>query len=99
LLAEVDTYHPDVVLFDLGWEPTLAAAASRSNPEPRSSLESLAELRESGLSVVALLPHEAYTHEAWTAGARGLLLRQIDTDRLMAALLAVFRGLVALDPA
>ncbi len=98
LLAEVDTYRPDVILFDLGWEPTLVTPTSRSTLEPRPSLESLAELRESRLPIVALLPDEAYTYEVWTAGARGLLLRQADTEKLVAALLAVSQGLVVLDP-
>jgi DNA-binding NarL/FixJ family response regulator len=58
----------------------------------------LAELRETGLPVVALLPDEAHASEAWTAGARGLLLRQTDAEKLEAALLAVSQGLVTLDP-
>lgn len=98
LPAEVDAYRPEVILFDLGWEPTLTAPTSRSTPEPRPSLESLAELRESHLPIVALLPDEAYTHEVWTAGARGLLLRQVETEKLATALLAVSQGLVVLDP-
>jgi DNA-binding NarL/FixJ family response regulator len=98
LLAEVDVYHPEIILFDLGWEPGLIFPAPRSTPEPRTSLESLAELRESGLPVVALLPDETYIAETWTAGARGLLLRQTDTEKLVAALLAVSQGLVTLDP-
>jgi DNA-binding NarL/FixJ family response regulator len=98
LLAEVDTYQPDVILFDLGWEPTLASPPSRSASEPRTSLENLAELRESGRPVVALLPDETYTTAAWTAGSQGLLLRQADTNRLAAALVAVSQGLIVLDP-
>ncbi len=98
LLAEVDVYQPEVILFDLGWEPGLPSSLPRSTPEPRTSLESLAELRESGLPIVALLPDETYIAETWAAGARGLLLRQADTEKLVAALLAVSQGLVTLDP-
>lgn len=92
LLAQLDVYHPDVILFDLGWDPSLSA------PATRPALENLAELREAGLPVVALLPDETYTSEAWAAGARGLLLRHTDAQKLQAALLAVAQGLVALDP-
>jgi two-component system nitrate/nitrite response regulator NarL len=101
LPAQLDVYHPDVIAFDLGWDPHLAPPPARlgSGPAARTSLESLAELRETGLPTVALLPDESYTAEAWTAGARGLLLRNTDTEKLQAALLAVSQGLVALDPA
>ena len=101
LPAELDVYHPDVVVFDLGWDPTLASSPSRPGSGSacaRTSLESLAELRETGLPIVALLPDETHASEAWTAGARGLLLRNTDAEKLQAALLAVFQGLVTLDP-
>lgn len=101
LPAQLDVYHPDVIVFDLGWDPHLAPAPARSGSGSviaRTSLESLAELRESSLPIVALLPDESYTAEAWSAGARGLLLRNTDTEKLLAALLAVAQGLVVLDP-
>jgi DNA-binding NarL/FixJ family response regulator len=102
LPAQLDVYHPDVIVFDLGWDPHLTPTSARLGSDSvsaRTSLESLAELRETGLPIVALLPDESYTAEAWTAGARGLLLRNTDTEKLQAALLAVSQGLVALDPA
>ncbi|MCL4297288.1 MAG: response regulator transcription factor [Anaerolineae bacterium] len=101
LPTQLDVYHPDVIVFDLGWDPHLAPAPARSGSGSviaRTSLESLAELRESSLPIVALLPDESYTAEAWSAGARGLLLRNTDTEKLLAALLAVAQGLVVLDP-
>jgi DNA-binding NarL/FixJ family response regulator len=88
LSTELDAYNPDVLLFDLGWEPT------RSD-----SLNHLAELRESGLPVVALLPDDGYAAAAWSAGARGLLLRNAAVERLLAGLQAVAADLVILDPA
>jgi DNA-binding NarL/FixJ family response regulator len=91
LLAQIDVYHPDVIVFDLGWDPGQAAAA-------RTSLEALAELGEINLPIVALLPDETFTGAAWTAGARGLLLRNSDAEKLQAALIAVAQGLVALEP-
>lgn len=100
LPAQLDVYHPDVVVFDLGWDPHLTATSARpgsGSVATRTSLESLAELGESGLPTVALLPDETYTSEAWTAGARGLLLRNSDAEKLQTALLAVSQGLVVLD--
>jgi DNA-binding NarL/FixJ family response regulator len=100
LLAQLDIYHPDIVVFDLGWDPNLALAArpGSETTSPQSSLESLAELRETNLPLEALLPDETFAAEAWTAGARGLLLRHTNAEKLQAAILAVSQGLVALDP-
>lgn len=85
LLAMLDVYGPNVLMWDLGWDPTLA-------------LETLAELRDAGPPIVALLPDESDAAEAWAAGARGLLPRDADAKSLLAALTAVAHGLVALDP-
>ncbi|RME48858.1 MAG: DNA-binding response regulator [Chloroflexi bacterium] len=86
LIAQASVYHPDVLLWDLGWDP-----------EP--ALDRLADLREVARPVVALLSDEADASDAWNAGARGLLMRDTDTETLVAALTAVGQGLVALDPA
>ncbi len=80
-----DVYKPDVAVWDLGWDPLAA-------------LELMADLQEAGLPVVALLPDETYTAEAWSSGARGLLLRDSDAQALAAALTAVALGLIVIDP-
>jgi two-component system nitrate/nitrite response regulator NarL len=85
LLAELDVYRPDVVVWDLGWHPTPV-------------VERLADLTDVGLPVVVLLADEADAADAQAAGARGLLLRHTDADGLLAALTAVGQGLIALDP-
>lgn len=86
LPAMLQVYQPDVVLWDMGWNPTLA-------------LERLADMRETiTLPIVALLPDEAHAAQAWIAGARGLLLREVDAGRLTAALAAAAQGLMTLDP-
>lgn len=99
LLAEVDIYHPDVLVFDLGWDPGLSPATRPGLEPPPTSLISLAELRDLALPVVALLPDETYTAEAWSAGAHGLLLRQTSPEKLVAALQGVMQGLHIFDPA
>jgi DNA-binding NarL/FixJ family response regulator len=85
LEVALDVYRPDVVLWDLGWTPAPA-------------LERLADLAQAAPPVVALLPDEAPAAEAWAAGARGLLPRNVSPEGLAAALAAVVQGLVALDP-
>ena len=82
----LNVYRPDVIVWDLGWEPSQA-------------LDALSDLRDdSPLHVVALLPDESYASEAWSAGARGLLLRDADPGMLAASLIAVAQGLVTLHP-
>jgi two-component system, NarL family, nitrate/nitrite response regulator NarL len=86
LLAGLGVYTPDVVVWDLGWDPT-------------PSLERLADLRDAGIPVVGLLADETHAANTWIAGARGLLLRSTGVANLVAALASVARGLVVLDPA
>ena len=88
VIAEANVYRPDIVLWDMGWEPV-----------EWSRLDGLAELRDHGMNSVVLLQEASSGAEAWQAGARGLLLRQVEADRLVAALHAVERGLVVWDDA
>jgi DNA-binding NarL/FixJ family response regulator len=50
-------------------------------------------------ALVAVLSDESQAAEARSAGARGMLLRSADGDRLAAAVLAVASGLTVLDDA
>ena len=85
LWSHLEVYSPDVILYDLGWDPA-------------SALERLSDIQESDLPLVLLLPNEAVVAEAWATGARGLLPRDADLGKLQAALLAAAQGLVTLDP-
>jgi two-component system nitrate/nitrite response regulator NarL len=80
----LDIYRPDVVVWDLGWDPDPAA---------------LPDLGEGGPPVLALLPDPSQAADAWTAGARGLLLRTAAAAHLLTAITAVGQGLAVLDPA
>ncbi|UCF60406.1 MAG: response regulator transcription factor [Anaerolineaceae bacterium] len=82
--AALNTYQPDAVVWDLGWEPS-------------DSIERLAEVSAEELPVIALLPNEMEASDAYTAGARGLLLRETLSETLAAAVRAVIRGLVVRD--
>ena len=54
ILAGLRLYQPDVVVWDLGWEPTPGPA------DAPTGLERLAEVRDTGQPVVALLPDDRY---------------------------------------
>lgn len=50
------------------------------------------------MPVLALLKETQQAAEAWTAGARGLLLGSTDSDSLSAAIHAVGQGLAVIEP-
>lgn len=85
LPADLDLHDPDVIAWDLGWDPG-------------PSIERLREIRGGEVPVLALLPGAANALEAWSAGARGLLLREIEGPGLATALKALAQGQVVLAP-
>lgn len=85
LLEAFETSQADVILWDLGWDSEAA-------------LDQLADVRELRLPVAVLLARGEVAALALAAGARGLLLRNTDTNQLAAALAAVASGLTVLDP-
>lgn len=88
LLETIDVYRPDVVLWELGWEPA-------------QMVERVAETRAARVPVLVLLSEVTsainVTPALMAAGARGLLLQTSSLDRLTAALNAVAQGLVVID--
>ncbi|MEQ8677033.1 MAG: response regulator transcription factor [Aggregatilineales bacterium] len=90
LLDDLDIYRPDVVVFDLGYEPA-------------SLLSRLTALVDAGMPLVVLMSDEttlpSILPALGDANAYGLLLRDSDADLLAGALVAVSGGLVTLDPA
>src|SRR4030095_20539 len=72
VLAGLRLYQSDVVVWDLGWEPALGPA------DAPTGLERLAEVRDTGQPVVALLPDDRYAAVVWASEVRGLLLRGVD---------------------
>lgn len=81
LLPDFDR-QPDVIIWDMGWEPADPLPDWSDLPWP----------------VIALLADEADTADGWATGARALLRRDMDTDKLLAAAQAVAHHLVVLDP-
>ncbi|MGD8759712.1 MAG: response regulator transcription factor [Anaerolineales bacterium] len=80
----LDSPLADVAVWDLGWqtEEEMARLVALEDAEP---------------PIVALLPDEAYAAEAWAAGVRGLLLREVEIGQLVAALHSVSQGLIVFD--
>jgi two-component system nitrate/nitrite response regulator NarL len=80
-----DLAGADAVIWDLG-----------QDPEP--ALERVSDLRDAGVPIIALVADEASAGEALAAGARAVLPRTLDAASLTAAIAAVRRGLIVLDP-
>lgn len=88
LVVETAALDPDVVLFDLGWE------GGRSE----AGLDSLTDLIDAGLVVVAMVADEGQARQAWLAGANAILSRESPAPALVAALRAAHAGLVVVEP-
>lgn len=87
LLARLDVYRPDVLVWDLGWD---------SEPDTARLVDFTSD---GSPPVVALLPGDEAARAVWMAGARGLLPRHAGPDVIHAALVAVAQGLAVCDPA
>ncbi len=85
LLTELDSYQPDVLLWDLGWQP-------------EAVLADLINFQDIRVPAVVLLPDASHMSDVWLHKPHGVLFRDVDDDKLVAALLAAQQGLVTLDP-
>ena len=75
----------DVVLWDLGADPTRAG-------------DRLVDAEPLEVPVIMLLPDATWCRAALAAGARGVLPREVDAPALGATVDAVLRGLVVIEP-
>lgn len=85
LAPDLEVYQPDVLLWDLGWDPA-------------QSIEPLAELPDSSPPVVALLADKTHAVQVWNIGIRCILLRDSDAPAMVAALVAAAQGLAVFAP-
>ncbi len=85
LPAALAAYAPDVVLWDLGWQPERA-------------IEPLLAVADAAPPIAVLLPDGDSAAAAWLAGARGLLPRDASPQVIAAALLALAEGLTVVAP-
>lgn len=79
---------PDLLLWDLGWD--------YGEADNHPLLERLADFA-ARLPVLVLLPDGEDVRRVWAAGVAGLLPRQVDGERLAAALHAIANGLLVMD--
>lgn len=75
----------DLLMWDLGWETAVN--------------DDLPPFDELPLPTLALLADVEQAAAVWTAGARALLRRDAEVDKLLAGVTAVAAGLCVLDPA
>jgi two-component system nitrate/nitrite response regulator NarL len=92
--ADLDLYRPDVVVCDLGWDSAAGALDAL-----REGVELAFSSGEGGVPLVALVGDEDAAAEVWAVGVQGVLPRQVEGDRLRAALVAAAHGVVVLDGA
>jgi two-component system, NarL family, nitrate/nitrite response regulator NarL len=88
LLDTIEVYRPDVVIWDMGWQPLAA-------------LDRIADLRGVAPLVSLSADHGTAIDAAPAllgAGVRGLLLQSESSEALCAALHAVAQGLMVVDP-
>jgi DNA-binding NarL/FixJ family response regulator len=95
--AALEVFRPDVVLWDLGWEPLSAAASAPVSDDAARGLARLVEMRDTGPPLVVLLADEAPAAALWAVGVRCLLWRQAPVEKLLSALAAAVQGLVVLE--
>lgn len=84
--AAFEAYRPDVVVWDMGWEPG-------------TRMDALSALADQGALILAILGDETIAAELWAAGVRGLVGRAVSSDALAAALGALAQGLAVFEPA
>jgi DNA-binding NarL/FixJ family response regulator len=85
LQEALERYRADLILWDLGWEPSLEIA-----PLPGAE--------NASLPLLVLLPDDGYAADLWSIGARGLLPRDADAASIAAALHGVSQGLAVIHP-
>lgn len=85
LQAALVAYLPDVIIWEMGWEPG-------------RGLELLRDLHEELPPVLALVQDEGRAVDAFRAGARGVLPPDSSAESLSAGLQALGEGLVVLSP-
>jgi two-component system nitrate/nitrite response regulator NarL len=86
LADQVIVYRPDVLVWDLGWDPS----------SPPDALDD--ERLRAMVAIVALLPDDTLVPDLLAAGVRGLLRRDTAGEELAAAVAATAQGLVVIDP-
>ena len=80
----IQLYRPEVIVLDFGMD------AARTIDQ--------ANFRDIAIPVIALLPDQTNASNVWSAGARGLLLRDASAASIVSAVNAVMEKLAVIDP-
>jgi DNA-binding NarL/FixJ family response regulator len=83
--SEIDVYQPDIIVWDFGWSPEI-------------NLDLLDDISGGDIGIIALVDDVETASAAWSSGARGILYRNTDEERLLASISAVAAGLAAIEP-
>jgi two-component system nitrate/nitrite response regulator NarL len=86
--AALEIYRPDILLWDLGWDPEPAVA----------TLTDYVSTFGMGKPVAVLLSDGNHAARVWSAGARVFLPRNADPGHLVAALTVAAYGLAVIAP-
>jgi DNA-binding NarL/FixJ family response regulator len=81
---EMELYQPDIVVWDLGLDPT-------------QPLERLGDLRSSSTPIITLVSNEDIASAASGYGVRGILPRDVEGHTLLAAMRSAAEGLIVMD--
>ncbi|MCK6550364.1 response regulator transcription factor [Myxococcota bacterium] len=104
LLGNSGDVHVDALLSSRDDVPARAASIEGGavvwdlGHDARAGIERVRDAGALPVPLAVLLPDEAHAREAYDAGARGLVLRDGDPERLGPLLRAVAAGSVVLDP-
>jgi two-component system, NarL family, nitrate/nitrite response regulator NarL len=90
ILASIDSFQADILLWDLGWDG--------GDERLSEKLETIDELKEAQLDVIALVGDDTSIREVWAAGVGGLLHRGAIGEQLGAAIRSIATGLTVIDP-
>jgi DNA-binding NarL/FixJ family response regulator len=93
----LEVFRPDVVLWDMGWEPLSTATSAPAPDNTAPGLARLVEMRDTGCPLVVLLADETPAASLWAVGVCCLLWRQAAVEKLLSALAAAVQGLVVLE--
>lgn len=93
----LDVYQPQVVLWDMGWNPDSDLEILADLIQPDGTLGPSNELTQDGVPLAVLAASESDARALWDAGARVILLRSTPLPRLIAALSAAAQGLIVVD--
>lgn len=90
LPSEIDLYHAEIGVWDLGWE-ALAEEGGRFD------VSAIKEVVEAGLPLVTLIPSGELAAALWAAGVRAILLRESTPEQIAAAINASLHGLAVIE--